>query len=147
MSRIDGGLGEVLLPRLRARGWLVQRVETGGTGRGIADSWWCAPGGVSGWLELKGQASRGAVALRPEQVAWLSGVRRRGGRADVAVRLLHHGGPRRGPPCDELWLLRGDPRDIRLGGTSSATAPWVLGCWGGGPSGWDCDAVAEMLLS
>jgi len=145
MSKNDGGLPPLFGSALRRLGFMVQRVETGGTGRGIPDTFW-ARAGACGWVEFKAESSLGAVGLRPEQVAWIDRCRREGCRAHVAVRLRHGGGPRKGPPADELWLMDGAwAREIKRGGLL-AGAPWVLGRWAGGPTSWRWDVAAELLV-
>lgn len=144
-TRNDGGLRPLLGERLRALGFHVTAIETGGTGRGIPDSHWCRDG-RSGWIELKGERRAGRVDLAPEQVGWIDSYRRHGGRADVLVRLRHEGGPRKGVACDELWLMRGDPRAIRDQGLTDPSAAWVLGRWEGGPASWSWETVAKLLL-
>jgi hypothetical protein len=143
---IDGGLRGLFRENLKI-GWSWTTIETGGTGRGVPDSHFCCRG-VSGWLEYKTQKSLGCVALRPEQIAWLSRYSRCGGRAMVAVRHQHDGGVRKGAATDTLWLLRGDnPVAVRERGLI-LDAPWVLGRWKGGPSaGWRWDVIGELLLA
>lgn len=136
-----------------------QAIETGMVGRGIPDSNFClkAPHrGVEGWLECK-WTDGWSVTLRPEQVAWLTRRARAGGRVFVAVRRHHAGGPRRGPPADELWLLGGGSavellRDglrpfLTLPALATSTAPRgaLLGRWSGGPRAWDWAAVARLM--
>lgn len=150
MTAIDGGLRTLLRRHLPPLGALVQPIETGGTGRGVADCWVQAEGGPAraGWAELKGQVSRGRVDLSAEQSAWLAAVRRRGGRACVLVRLRHQGGRRRGLGVDELWWLDAACGDaIRREGLRDAEAPWVLGRWTGGPRCWDWRAILEAIVT
>jgi hypothetical protein len=140
---VDGGLRRAFREHLRA-GWMWTSVETGGTGRGVPDSHY-ASGGATGWVEFKTESSLGCVGLRPEQVAWLAGYARHGGRAWVAVRLVHGGGPRKGAAADELWLLDGRwAREVRRAGLT-AGAPGVAGRWVGGPAGWCWPAVGAVL--
>ena len=61
---------------------LWQRVETGGTGRGIADVFGVYESSCC-WVELK-VTTTNAVKLRPEQIAWLVKF----GRAGVATYIL-----------------------------------------------------------
>jgi len=62
---------------------LWQRIETGGTGRGIADVFGVLEGHCC-WVELK--IARGnKVALSPEQVGWLIKFSRAGVRTFILV--------------------------------------------------------------
>jgi len=62
---------------------LWQRIETGGTGRGIPDVFGIHQG-VCCWIELK--IARGnKVKLTPEQVAWLIKFARMGARTFILV--------------------------------------------------------------
>ena len=138
----DGGLRKLFRRHLRA-GFHWQSVETGGTGLGVPDSNFCCDG-VEGWVEFK-QTTGWQVTLRPEQVAWL--VRRAmvGGRVFVAVRRRNDGGPRRGDPVDELWLLNGArARELEEGGLRAGLGTLVVSI--GGPARWRWDLVRAALL-
>lgn len=113
---------------------------------GVPDLNFCIDG-VEGWVEMK-QTDGWAVTLEPEQVSWLFRRHRNGGRVFVAVRRWHDGGPRRGPACDELWLLRGQyaPDLKTLGLKWAMTSPALLGRWCHGPARWDWDAVRSILV-
>lgn len=130
MSR-DGGVRQLLRDHLPTWHWTT--VETGGTGRGVPDAEYCAPGppgteGTCGWVEGK-LTETTKVELRPEQVAWLLRRARVGGRVTVAVRQRYSAGPRRGPARDALWLLDGGQAPaIKVGGLS-VDAPYYLGHW------------------
>mgnify|MGYP000465838860 CR=1 FL=1 len=144
MTQIDGGLRPIFRDKLK-KGWHWQSVETGGTGLGVPDSNFCKSG-VERWVEFK-QTDAWACTLRPEQVAW---HRRRalcGGRSFIAVRRWHDGGPRKGPPVDELWLFYGEDA-MRLKDRGLCAEGVVdLGIWKGGPSRWDWDEIGELLIS
>lgn len=100
---IDGGLRKIFKEKLPHFHW--QSIETGGTGRGIPDSNFCYKG-IEGWVEYK--VTDGWLCdLRPEQVGWHLKRHRAGGRTWIAVRRKHDGGPRKGPPVDELWIAPG----------------------------------------
>lgn len=139
---IDGNLRSIFREKLPAFHWTT--IETGGTTLGIPDSNYCLRG-VEGWVEYK--ATDGwAVELRPEQQGWLSRRGRAGGRAHVAVRRWHSGGPRKGPAVDELWMLWGwASQDIRKHGLDQ-DQPYFRGMWTGGPASWCWDSVARHLL-
>src|SRR5215213_7651185 len=94
----DGGLGKLIpdhLPQVH-----FQRIETGGTGRGVPDLNGCW-GGTEFWIENKHTAGWCVPRdkMRAEQVGWLERRARAGGRVFLAVRQT---GRRR----DDLWLLR-----------------------------------------
>lgn len=138
---VDAGLRAIFRDHLKQVQWTS--IETGGTGRGIPDSEFCFPGGVTGWIEFKA-AEGWAVDMRPEQVGWLARRARMGGAAFVAVRRQAPAGPRRGPAVDELWLFpAGAAKTLKQQGLRGAAAP--LGCWPGGPAAWDWAAVTRAL--
>jgi len=64
----DGGLRSLYRKYLPAFQWTT--IESPFTEAGIPDCEFCAPNGVSGWIENK-LASGFVVHLRPEQIAWL----------------------------------------------------------------------------
>ena len=75
------GLWQNLKRNLKKPLW--QRIETGGTGRGIADVFGVLEGHCC-WVELK--IARGnKVALSPEQVGWLIKFSRAGVRTFILV--------------------------------------------------------------
>jgi len=152
----DGGLRPLFALRFPTWHWVA--LEVAGLGRGVPDAEYAAPpAGVrvgscnsqyqpatTGWCEFK-QTATWSVDLRPEQVAWCVRRARAGGRVTVAVRRKHLGGPRKGLPVDQLWLVDG-----ALGAAARAKglvsgAEWVLGWWDGGPRGWDWGAVEQIL--
>ena len=80
----------------------VQRIETGGTGRGIPDFNACCKG-VEFWVELKVVNSGKKIGLRPEQIGWLVKRSMNGGRCFVLVRT----------PEAEIYLYKGkDARQV-----------------------------------
>lgn len=139
---VDGGLRGLFREHLR-RGCQWTSIETGGTGRGIPDSYFCFDGGAVGWLEYK-LTEAWSVDLDPEQIAWHTVHAVRGGRSFIAVRRRHDGGPRKGAAVDELWLFPGAmARELKDGGLRSQTP---LGVWDRGPARWDWDQVRETLV-
>lgn len=64
---------------LRKKGWFVQRIESGTTGKGIPDIYAISPSGSAWWFELKRNHEETAYMLdqeyiihwRPGQQAWL----------------------------------------------------------------------------
>lgn len=141
----DGGLRPLFHDRLRS-GIMWQAIETGGTGRGIPDSYFCGQGVGCGWVEMK-QTAAWNVGLSPEQVSWAKTNILRGGRVFLAVRRRHEGGPRKGDPVDELWLCSGWWNShVAREGLRCPDVTW-LGVWGGGPARWDWSAVRDILRS
>lgn len=137
---IDGGLWPLLKAGLP--NWDLQRIETGGTGRGIPDVNGCLMANEI-WVELKATSGWSPV-IRPEQVGWAERRARHGGRVFLAVRRICDAGPRR-ERADELWLYRDDGfRAVAEGGLKSLT-PRLL-CTGGSRN-WDWSAVNELFLS
>jgi Holliday junction resolvase len=75
----------------------IQRIETGGTGRGIPDFNACCEG-TEFWVELKVVNAGKKVGLRPEQVGWLVKRSMCGGKCFVLVRT----------PTAEIYLYKGE---------------------------------------
>lgn len=75
----------------------LQRIETGGTGRGIPDLNGCFSG-TEFWAELKVVNSGKKIALRPEQIAWLLQRTKHGGRTFIIVRA----------PNSDIYLYKGE---------------------------------------
>lgn len=140
--RADGGLRTLF--RQKFPDFMWQSIEVGTVGRGVPDSHYLAPGGLSGWVEFKATETY-AAGLRPEQVAWLSRYGRLGGRACVAVRRRHGGGLRRGEPVDELYVF-GAADAVRLD-REGLLGPTPLLVCRGGVRRWDWDLVRSALLS
>ncbi len=141
---IDGGLRREFRKHIPQFFW--QSIETGGTGLGIPDSNFCSPDGVEGWVEYK-QTDGYAVTLLPEQVGWLSRRARYRGRVWIAVRRVHQGGPRRGPSVDELYVLPGALAvAAKMSGLRGPLVARKAKVWAGGPSKWDWEAVARLLV-
>lgn len=138
----DGDLGKLIQRYLPGPHW--QRVETGGTGRGIPDINGCMDG-VEVWVENK--ATDGWTAgLRAEQVGWIDRRARAGGRVFVLVRRTVEAGPRRGDAADDLYLYAG--RDVvrlaRDGMGRGGPEPLLYST--GGPGRWDWTTVQEWLF-
>lgn len=78
--RNEAAFSKALVTAMRNKGWFVQRIESGETGKGIPDIYAIAPGGYAIWLELKREhynlPSQGAVEIhwRSGQQSWLNGV-------------------------------------------------------------------------
>lgn len=80
----------------------LQRIETGGTGRGIPDLNGCSDS-IEFWAELKVVNSGKKIALRPEQIAWLIQRSKHGGRTFIIVRA----------PTSDIYLYKGeDAREV-----------------------------------
>ena len=129
----------------------LQPVETGLISTGVPDMNFCVDG-AEGWVEMK-QTDGWAVTLEPEQISWLCRRARNGGRVFVAVRRWHDGGPRKGRPVDELWLLRGEyapdlrSMGLRWVGTHEPLTGPLLGRWTGGPAHWNWFMVRLLLAT
>lgn len=140
----DGHLRQLFQKHIPDFHW--QGIETGSTGRGIPDMNYCFDG-IEGWVENKLTSTR-AVDLRPEQISWMERRTRRGGRTFVAVRRKHAGGPRKGPPVDELWIYPGSlARDLYVKGLDAEDGPYPLLYSGGGPAKWGWEYVRTALLN
>ena len=80
----------------------LQRIETGGTGRGIPDLNGCYKG-VEFWVELMVVIAGIKIWLRPEQIGWLVKRSMHGGRSFVLVRT----------PDAQIYLYPGkDAREV-----------------------------------
>lgn len=142
MSKSDGGLRTLF--RQKFPDFFFQSIEVGTVGRGVPDSHFLAPGGTAGWIEYKATLTT-KVPLRPEQVAWIDRYGRLGGRAFVAVRRAHPGGPRRGDPLDELYVFAA--KDVvQLAREGVLLTPCVARCEGN-VRRWDWDKVRAALLT
>lgn len=141
MSKIDGGLRALFKDKFPD--WFWQSVEIGAIGVGVPDTHFLAPGGISGWVEFKATDTM-SVTFRPGQVPWIHRYGRLGGRACVAVRRRHGGGPRKGEPVDELYIFgAGDVVRLAQEGLTGPTPRLVCR---GGVRRWDWDAVRAVLL-
>lgn len=135
---IDGGLRKLFRQHLPAFHWVS--VETGLTEQGVPDSNYCSEGS-EGWIEFK-KTSTNKVPLRSEQVGWLMRRSRAGGRAFIAVRYHHAGGPLKGPAVDRLLLFPGSAaRQVLFSGLRNMPIIET----GGGPMRWDWAAVSIVL--
>lgn len=145
---MDGGLRALF--RCHLPTWHWNSIESGMTGSGIPDSEYCAPGGITGWVEHK-KSSAWVLDhnLSPSQVAWLGRRARMGARCFIAVRRYHDGGPRKGPAVDELWLVRGASGAVLKAGGLQALEQKrdILGIWWKGPKKWDWGAVGQHLTN
>lgn len=140
MTKLDGGLWPLLKAGLPHWDW--QRIETGGTGRGIPDVNGCLMSNEI-WVELKGTDGWKPV-IRPEQVAWAERRSRAGGKVFLAVRRQCDAGPRR-ESADELWVYRAAGfRSVALEGLKNNPPVLLLA---GGSRNWDWQAVNELFLS
>lgn len=141
----DGGLRQLLRTHLPDLFW--QAVEVSGVGRGVPDSYYCGRRedgvGRSGWVEFKGTETT-RIKFELGQVAWHDRHARQGGTSYIAIRRQHAGGPRRGPPADELYIYPSS-RALELDRLGLLTpAPLVL--LQGGVRHWDWAAVRQILL-
>lgn len=83
----EAAFAKAVVKQLRKKGWFVQRIESGLTGRGIPDIYAVDPTHTPFWLELKRMRidlrgkDRCAISWRPGQQAWLNAVSRYGQKA------------------------------------------------------------------
>ena len=133
----DGGLRALFRKHIPQFAWTS--IESALTVDGIPDAYYCASGGIDGWLECKA-TSAWAVHIRASQIGWISRHVRYGGRAFIAVRRRPIS--KRESGVDELWLLPGKfVSSVSYGGLKA-----VIGSvWEGGPRNWDWKTIAETL--
>lgn len=162
MTKIDGGLNDEF--RKHLPGIFFQRIETGGTGRGIPDSCYCGrnafrevsqsvwqepyvQNGTMGWVEFK-TTDGWVCGLRPEQLGWGDRWARSGGRLWLALRRRAAAGVRRGEAVDELWMVPGRSWVMvgRVGLRGLVPQEHDHRLWTGGPQRWGWDAVRSLLL-
>lgn len=130
-----------------------QSIESGSTGSGIPDLYYCAAGPgrneqpyYSGWIECK-TTKANAVVISPFQVAWAERHWRKKGRCWLAVRVLCKKG-KRTKAKDELWLFHGEGTSwCKVGGISAVPSLFVKGHWVGGPAKWDWQKIKSVLAS
>lgn len=83
---------------MRKRGWFVQRIESGTTGRGIPDIYTITPAGQAIWIELKlvrhDARNVEEIPWRPGQQAWLRTVGKSGQKVCTICRFRN-----------EIWLI------------------------------------------
>lgn len=128
---IDGGLRKLFHDKVKGVAWTP--IETGAVVGGVPDSFFAAPGGVSGWVEYK-KAAADKAGLRPLQVAWIDRHYRLGLRVFIAIRHRK----------DVLLLYSGaGAKMLHLEGIKAAR-PFLLGAWA---APWDWDEVKDVLLS
>lgn len=143
---MDGGLRALFRRHMPA--WHWNSIESGMTGSGIPDSEYCAPGGITGWVEYKGVLDGWRPDIRAAQVGWHLRRARAGGRNFFAVRRQTSAGPRKGAATDELWLVRGSAaRELKASGLKGLPAGSVMGIWWSGPARWDWGAVGQHLTN
>lgn len=143
MGKTDGGLRSLFRENMRD-GIMWTSVETGMTAGGVPDSNFLTRDGVEGWVEFK-QTNKNSVVFQPGQIGWLTRRARYGGRAFVAVRFRHEGGPRKGPPADELRIYGAADAPALQSGGMAAAHPLLQ--TGGGPARWRWLAVRALLVS
>jgi len=133
----DNGLRKLFHSKLPKFHW--QAMELGVLGTGCPDSNFCLDG-VDGWIEFK-YTEDYSVGLRPEQVGWISRRMRSGGRVFVITQRKHDGGPKKGPPCNELWIHEGwDAASLKAHGL--LMSPPVYCAFDGD---WDWEKIRSVL--
>lgn len=99
--RNEAAFSAAFVKHLRRYNWIVQRIESGTTGRGIPDIYAVSPKGNAFWFELKREHGiwngMAQIHWRPGQQAWLSGITKYKQRAftiacfdNVIVVIRHH---------------------------------------------------------
>ena len=142
----DGDLRRLYREYLSPRGVDLQAVESGAIGPGTPDTNFCWRG-TEGWIENK-WTSGWSPEVRPAQVGWILRRRRAGGRVFFAVRRSHDGGPRRGPPADELYLIAGDAaKALKDGGIRAVPPEALIGFWRDGPARWGWDEFLRLITA
>ncbi len=136
----DDGLRDLFKDNLPRVHW--QKIELGYGGAGTPDHNGCHESSEF-WVEYKATDAH-ACPLESEQVGWILRRRRAGGRVFVITRRRHTGGPKLGPPVDELWVHEGDDAAV-LRAEGLQAAPVVLHCEGG-PTQWDWTSILDVLL-
>lgn len=82
--RNEAAFSKAFVTAMRNKGWFIQRIESGETGKGIPDIFAISPTRIPMWIELKREhttcSGKSAVEIhwRPGQQAWLTDVDRRG---------------------------------------------------------------------
>ena len=124
----DGGLRQMF--RAHFRDWQWTSIECGAVSPGTPDAEFCAPGGLSGWIEYK-QTSGWKVKFQPLQIPWIHRRARLGGRVFVAVRRKR----------DYLYLIPGkDVLELEETGVKNFTP-----ISGEGARNWDWAEVEDTL--
>jgi hypothetical protein len=135
----DDGLRSILRARLPMVQWTS--IETGMTQGGVPDLEGCYQGAQT-WVECKATRAWAVKFSSSEQVGWHLRRAREGGSSWIAVRRRHEGGPRLGPPVDELWLVPGrEALGLSVNGLNDG---WMF--WGGSPSRWDWGSILDRLF-
>lgn len=90
MIKPETKFANALCPKLRERGWFVQRIESGETGSGIPDIY-LSKGSVQAWLELKAMdvmwPTDMKIDFRPGQWPWLHTNAQHGGTSYLGVKV------------------------------------------------------------
>jgi hypothetical protein len=126
----DGGLRPIF--RKKFQDWHWTSIETGLVSPGTPDAEFCAPGGISGWIEFK-QTSGWAIKFQPLQIPWIHRRARLGGRVFIAVRRKK----------DELFVIEGS-RILELEEYGLKKFSPIEGI---GARNWNWDEVESRLLS
>lgn len=126
----DGGLRTLF--RTHFRDWQWTSIETGAVSPGTPDAEFCAPGGMSGWVEFK-QTSGWKVTFQPLQVPWIHRRWRLGGRVFVAVRRKK----------DQLYVISGEHiLELEERGVKD-----FVPISGAGARNWDWAEVEQTLIA
>lgn len=139
----DGSLRSLMRAHLPQVHWAS--IETAGIDSGVPDM--AGNHTRTFWVENKATEAW-AITFEPSQIGWHERCTRQGGTSFIAVRRQHEGGPKKGPPCDELYVFWGGQvrllRDHGLRAVSSSLiAPLHYSI--GGPSRWYWNHVLDVL--
>lgn len=126
----DGGLRRIFRDKFPE--WQWTSIETGAVSPGTPDAEYCAPNGISGWVEYK-KADHWKVYFQRGQVPWIHRRARLGGRVFVIIRRAQ----------DQLYVVSGDKvLDLEENGLRGfEPIP------GEGIRKWDWKVVENILLS
>jgi hypothetical protein len=125
---MDGDLRKLFRKNIPEAMWVS--IESGSTGAGIPDSWYCFRGGSSGWLEYKFTKTL-TYRISPFQIAFHQALARFGSRSFVAVR-------RKNKAVDELYMIPGALASGRVDGKPDGVY---------GPTKWNWKEVKFLCLS
>ena len=127
----DGGLRQLFRKHLPDVFWIS--VESGGTGRGIPDSFAIWNSSCC-WIEFKNVKIGWKTSLTPEQIGWHLRYARYGGRSYIAIR--HN---------DLLWMVKGALAEecVSLRGWAGTEE---RRCYVGGPSAWDWNSIKKFIF-
>jgi len=137
---MDGNLRTLFKRHLPHVFW--QSLETGGTARGVPDTYFMYKG-ISGFIEMK-KIDKNFINIDAFQIGWHEKFSRAGGKSYVAVRFKRERTARK-RAADTLLIFHGaDIRKLqKLGAANFAHRALLV--TSGGPGRWKWNKVAERL--